>query len=181
MLNSKPITKAHSVKFIKTVAVTIVLLTLLTACIGEVETDLLILDDIGFFTDSDWADDVYIELKITNNSDGVVKDINVAWMGFDRDGYPIKTGYWQDEFLAEGVGEAINLHPGKQMSGYGWQISSGSNSNRDKAKSFIAIIKSATFYEGGDWENPDYDRWEKKHLNKQLPADYNGIVGVNPY
>ncbi len=181
MLKSQHIIKHYYGKLVKTIAAAIILLTLLTGCIGEVKTDLLLLDDIGFFTDNSWVDDVYIELKITNNSDRVVKDISVAWMGFDKDGYPVKTGYWQDEFLAEGVGEAINLHPGKQMSGYGWQISSAFDNNNNTAKKFIAIIKSATFYEGGDWENPAFDAWKRKYLNNPLSGNYEGIIGVNPY
>ena len=144
--------------------------------IGESEVEgLLSLTEILFWKDS--IDYVHISIQVKNNSEEVVKDFKVAWMGFDEYGYPVKTGWLQDDFLCHGFAEAANIQPGATFGkDHGWDLGKDID-----AKKFIACIAEISFYEGEDWINPYYETWVNKHLNKPLVNDYKGIIGVNNY
>ena len=141
------------------------------------EEGLLSLDSIDFFKDG--IDVIYISAPVRNNSDRVVRDYTIAWMGFDENGYPVKTGWLQDEFLAFGNAEAANIQPGDMFGkDFGWDLGYDVDV---RAKKFIVCIVEANFYEGEDWKNPYFDTWKSKYLNKPMPENYEGIIGINNY
>lgn len=121
-------------------------------------------ENIRTFTD--WLDDLYISVTVKNNTNKVVKKYIVGWMGFDKDGYPVKTGWLSPDFLKEGVAEA-NIQPGKTYgSDSGWQLTGGYETTN--AKHFLACVKEVEYYDGSKWVNPYYDYWVEEYKEKPL-------------
>jgi len=111
----------------------------------------------------DWIGWDNIEVVVKNNTDKVVKNYTVAWMCFDKDGFPIKTGYGGEDYLDKGIAEH-NVQPGKTFgSGYGWNTSENSG-----AKTVLAVVKEVEYYDGTKWINPYYDHWLEEYLEKPL-------------
>lgn len=118
----------------------------------------------GLFTD--WLDDQYVTIQVKNNTDKVVKKYVVGWMGFDGDGYPVKTGWLSPDILNEGNAEA-NIQPGKTYgSNSGYQLTGGYSKSLD-AKKFIACVKEVEYYDGTKWENEYYNYWVEEYKDKQ--------------
>ncbi|NTZ20033.1 zinc ribbon domain-containing protein [Paenibacillus sp. JMULE4] len=116
---------------------------------------------------TDWLDDTYLTIEVKNNSDKVVKKYVVGWMGFDKDGYPVKTGWLSPDFLKEGNAEA-NIQPGKTYgSNSGFQLTGGYSKTVDAVK-FIACVKEVEYYDGSKWENEYYPYWIEEYQEKPL-------------
>jgi tetratricopeptide (TPR) repeat protein len=113
-------------------------------------------------TFTDWLDDINLSIVIKNNSDKVIKKYVVAWMGYDKNGYPVKTGWLSPAFLKEGNAE-MNVQPSKTFGkGYGWEI------DQKDAKKFLAVVKEVEYYDGSIWNNPYYDYWVEEYKEKPL-------------
>lgn len=116
---------------------------------------------------TDWLDDTYLTIEVKNNSNKVVKKYVVGWMGFDKDGYPVKTGWLSPDFLKEGNAEA-NIQPGKTYgSNSGFQLTGGYSKTVDAVK-FIACVKEVEYYDGTKWENEYYPYWLEEYQEKPL-------------
>lgn len=114
----------------------------------------------------DWIDDSYISITIKNNTNKVVKKYVVGWMGFDKNGYPVKTGWLSPDFLKEGNAEA-NIQPGDTSgSDGGWELTGGYTKTLDASK-FIACVKEVDYYDGSKWTNEYYNYWKDEYLGKQ--------------
>lgn len=118
-------------------------------------------------TFTDWLDDIYLSIVVKNNTDKVVKKYTVGWMGFDNDGFPVKTGWISPDFLKEVQAEA-NIQPNKTFgSGYGWALTGGFSKTMDAA-TFIACVKEVEYYDGTIWENEYYTYWVEEQKEKPL-------------
>jgi hypothetical protein len=111
----------------------------------------------------DWIDWDQIEVVVKNNTDKVVKNYSVAWMCFDKDGFPIKTGYGGEDYLDKGYAER-NVQPAQTFGrGYGWQTSQSTG-----AETVLAVVEEVEYYDGTKWTNPYYDYWLEEYLEKPL-------------
>ncbi|MDI3476639.1 MAG: hypothetical protein PWQ59_164 [Thermoanaerobacterium sp.] len=114
----------------------------------------------------DWLDDYYISITVKNNTNKVVKKYVVGWMGFDKYGYPVKTGWLSPDFLKEGYAEA-NIQPGNTYgSDKGWELTGGFDKTMEASK-FIACVKEVEYYDGSKWTNEYYNYWKDEYMGKQ--------------
>ena len=114
----------------------------------------------------DWLDDYYISITVKNNTNKVIKKYVVGWMGFDKDGYPVKTGWLSPDFLKEGYAEA-NIQPGNTYgSDKGWKLTGGFDKTMEASK-FIACVKEVEYYDGSKWTNEYYNYWKDEYMGKQ--------------
>jgi len=121
----------------------------------------------GTSTFTDWLDDVHVSIIVKNTTNKVVKKFVVGWMGYDKDGFPVQTGWITPEFLKEGNAEA-NIQPNKSYgSGYGWKLTGGFSKTMNAA-TFIACVKEVEYYDGTKWENEYYSYWVEEHKEKPL-------------
>ncbi|RXZ81928.1 zinc ribbon domain-containing protein [Paenibacillaceae bacterium] len=119
----------------------------------------------GTFTD--WVDDIFVTITVKNNTEKVVKKYDVGWMGFDKDGYPVKTGWLSPDFLNVGNSET-NIQPGKTYgANSGWRLTGGTSKSNDAVK-FIACVKEVEYYDGTKWENEYYPYWVEANKEKPL-------------
>ncbi|MFB6367271.1 DUF5780 domain-containing protein [Paenibacillus elgii] len=106
-------------------------------------------------TFTDWLDDTYLSIAVKNNTSKVVKKYVVGWLGYDKNGYPVKTGWLSPDFLKQGNSEE-NIQPGKIGGGdSGWQLTGGFNKGTDGV-TFKASVKEVEYYDGSKWEYPYY-------------------------
>lgn len=118
-------------------------------------------------TFTDWLDDHYISITIKNNSDKVIKSYTVGWMGYDKNGYPVKTGWLSPDFVRTATTDS-NVQPGKTNgSDFGWQLTGGLSKSLDAA-TFIACVKAVEYYDGSTWENEYYNYWIEEFKEKPL-------------
>jgi len=62
--------------------------------------------------------------------------------GFDKYGYPVKTGWLSPDYLKEGYAE-VNIQPGMTYgSDSGWRIS---DDDTPEAKQFLACVKEVEY------------------------------------
>lgn len=114
---------------------------------------------------TDWLDDKHISIVVKNHSNKVVKKYEVGWMGFDKNGYPVKTGWLSPDFLKVGSAEA-NIQPGNTFgSDSGWQLTGGYSKTLEAVK-FIACVKEVEYYDGSKWTNPYYQYWLEEYKEK---------------
>jgi len=114
---------------------------------------------------SDWLHSEIAEILVKNISNKVVKKYIVGWMAFDKNNYPVKSGWVFPEYLKEGVAE-INIQPGEIVGrGYGFDLGNSG------AKKIIACIKEVEYYDGSKWYNEYYDYWVDEHKEKPLNND----------
>lgn len=110
-----------------------------------------------------YIDFYHTQVVVKNNTDKVLKNYIAKWFAYDSNGYPIKLG--SSDFLDGGSATAVNVQPGKSYgSDSGWSIYSGG----EKAKTIIAVIKEAEYYDGTKWENGYYDYWIEEYKEKPL-------------
>ncbi len=122
---------------------------------------------VSLKTFKDRIDSVHLSIVVKNNSDKVVKKFSIGWMGYDENGYPVKTGWLSPDFLKLAEAEA-NIQPNKTFgSGYGWRLTGG-YSNTIDATTFIACVKEVEYYDGTKWENEYFTYWVEDHKEKEL-------------
>ena len=111
----------------------------------------------------DWLGWDNVEVIVKNNTEKVVKKYTVGWMCYDKDGFPIKTGSYMKDYLEKGKAEQ-NIQPGKTFgSGYGWELHKDTG-----AKTVLACVVEAEYYDGSIWFNPYYDFWVENYKEKPL-------------
>lgn len=104
----------------------------------------------------------YIAVTVNNRSQKTVKRYEIGFMGFDKNGYPVKVGLGSPTFVGKGYTEQ-NIMPGEtKHSGGGWYLD-----NHD-VKTLIACIIEVEYYDGEGWRNPYYEYWEQKYREKPL-------------
>lgn len=129
------------------------------------DNQFLVVESTNIYTD--WLDDIYLSVVVRNKTEKVVKSFIIGWMGYDKDGYPVKSGWLSPDFLKTGAAEA-NIQPNKTYgSNSGWRLTGGFD-NTIEAAEFIACVKEVEFYDGTRWENEYYDYWVEQHLEQPL-------------
>ncbi len=101
---------------------------------------------------------------VQNNHDQVVKEMTVAIMMYDDNGYPVKGTSYNDDGTNRfyGSSDNPNIQPGATYGrNYYWWI-------EQEATVIRACVVEASFYDGTTWRNPYYPLWEKLYLNKPL-------------
>ena len=117
-------------------------------------------------TSDNLLNDVYLIVKVKNNTNKMVKKYTVTWMGFDSNGYPVETGWLSPQKVKSGSAEE-NIAPGKTSpSDSGFQLTGGWDKTV-QAKTFIACVESAEYYDGSTWDNEYYDYWLNEYQDKQ--------------
>lgn len=117
-------------------------------------------------TFTDWLEQFHVSVVVKNNTDKVVKRFVVGWMGYDKNGYPVKTGWISPTFLREGEAEE-NIQPGSTFGAdRGWKLTVGYDTT--DAVTFIACVKEVQYYDGTTWTNEYYPIWVQEHLEKPL-------------
>lgn len=104
---------------------------------------------------------------ILNKSDETIKNYAIGFLGFDKNGYPLKIkgsidfsdGSYEKIGSAEDVNIVSNASFGKDM---GWEIDENHNISK-----LIACVKEVTFYDGTTWDNPYYPYWIQEYENKE--------------
>ena len=107
-----------------------------------------------------------ISTVVTNNSDKVVEDYTVGFLGYDSNWLPLKItlnnglanynilGHRNDANIISGASYRDN---------YGWQLYKAHG-----LSNVIACVESVKFYNGDTWENPYYAYWLKKYENHPI-------------
>lgn len=109
-----------------------------------------------------------LQAFVTNKSDRTVKNMNIGFLAYDSNGYPlkIKGQYSFNDANYEFLGNAdnINLVSKSQFgNNVGWNLDESHGISTVKA-----CVKSATFYDGTTWDNPYYQYWLKEYKEKQI-------------
>lgn len=117
-------------------------------------------------TTDNLLNDVYLIIKVKNNTNKTVEKYTVTWMGFDSNGYPVATGWLNPAKVKNGDAEE-NIAPNKTSSSdSGFELTGGTDKTVD-AKTFIACVKHVEYYDGSSWDNPYYDYWLNEYQDKQ--------------
>lgn len=120
---------------------------------------------ISFFYDI--LDQKYVEVKVKNNTNKVVKKYTVGFLSYDKAGYPVKMGWISEDYFKEAEAEGKNIQAWEQGgTGWGWQLA-GPDGGGDIAK-IIACVKFVEYYDGTSWTNEYFDIWKEKYLQKPL-------------
>ena len=109
-----------------------------------------------------------LQAFVTNKSDKTVKDMNIGFLAYDQNGYPLKIktqfSFNNANFNFIGNADNINLIPGAQFgAGMGWRLDDPHGISTVKA-----CVKDATFYDGTSWSNPYYSYWYEQYNEKPL-------------
>lgn len=132
---------------------------------------LLVVDSANIMVQSTDLKSLYpdmLQAFITNKSDKTVKDMNVGFLAYDSNGYPLKIktqfNFSGGNFEFTGNADNINLVSGAQFgSGVGWSLDT-----QHGITIVMACVKDATFYDGTTWNNPYYQYWLKDYKEKQI-------------
>ena len=107
-----------------------------------------------------------LQAIIKNNSGKTIKKMEVGFLGYDENGYPMKIkgkyDFWGGDYEFIGLAEDVNIVAG-DIFGYdaGWELSDPHGLSK-----IIACVKSATFYDGTTWHNQFYDLWLEEYKEK---------------
>lgn len=102
----------------------------------------------------------FIAVTVHNRSQKTVKKYYLGFMGFDKNGLPVKVGLGGGEFVGRGNNDQ-NILPGEtKSSDGGWYLD-----NHDVV-TLIACIDKVEYYDGNNWDNPYYDYWIKQYQEK---------------
>lgn len=105
---------------------------------------------------------------LTNNSQKTIKKMQVGFLGFDSNGYPLKIksqfDYSGGNYEYVGHAEDVNIIAGGRFGdGVGWKLDESHGISK-----VLACVKSATFYDGTTWDNPYYPYWLEQYKEKPL-------------
>lgn len=99
------------------------------------------------------------QASVKNNTDKVVKDYSITFLGYDADGYPVQIGY--RNYFINGSSSACNIKAGETDTSR-WNMSY----NESSVKKLIACVKEVEYFEGDTWTNPYYEIWMDKYEGK---------------
>lgn len=109
-----------------------------------------------------------LQVIIKNKSSKTIKDMDVGWLGYDKNNYPIKiklqfnVGNEDYEFI--GQGRDVNVLPNTTFGDkVGWNL----DENHGLFKA-LACVKTVTYYDGTTWDNPYYQYWLEQYKGKPL-------------
>lgn len=132
---------------------------------------LLVVDSVKIVAQSDQYKTLYpdqIRVVITNKSDKTVKNMEIGFLGYDSNGYPLKIKM-QFDFLGsnyESIGDAdnVNIIAGARFGdNVRWNLD-----EQHGLTTVISCVKTVEFYDGTKWTNPYYDYWIAEYKEKQL-------------
>ncbi|WP_195984079.1 DUF5780 domain-containing protein [Clostridium sp. D33t1_170424_F3] len=105
---------------------------------------------------------------VKNNSDKTIDYLEISFIGFDENGYPLKiegdldfSGAALEKFAK---GDALNIIP---AASWGDDMGFKLISNH-KVKTPMACVVKAKFYDGSEWENPYYKYFKEEYVGKPL-------------
>jgi tetratricopeptide (TPR) repeat protein len=102
------------------------------------------------------------QVIVRNKTNKTVKRYEVGIVGYDAQGYPVKIGWLEPDYLFEGNAER-NIHPQQTYGkGMGWDIDDNS------AVKILACVSTVEYYDGTTWINPYYAVWKEKYVEKPL-------------
>ncbi|MDQ0160661.1 DUF5780 domain-containing protein [Alkalibacillus salilacus] len=109
-----------------------------------------------------------LQMILRNESDKTIENMEVRFLVYDEDGYPVKTRPSMSvsgkvhEF--RGNAESINVQPGETFGREnGWEIESPHD-----AEEVLSVVKTVDFYDGTTWDNPYYDYWIEEYKDEPL-------------
>jgi hypothetical protein len=107
-----------------------------------------------------------VSVVVENKSDKVVKEYAVGIALYDANGYPLKSGILAGEqYIFGGKAGDANIQPGKT---YGSDKAWNLYTDYGTIKKAVACVRTVTYYDGTQWENPYYEIWYNKTLGKPL-------------
>jgi tetratricopeptide (TPR) repeat protein len=114
---------------------------------------------------SEYTDSIntnFIAVTVENRTEKRVKSYSIGFMGFDKNGLPVKVGLGGGKFVGGGYNDQ-NILPGEsKYSNGGWYLD-----NHDVV-TLLACIAEVEYYEGDTWKNPYYELWIEKYAEKPL-------------
>ena len=114
---------------------------------------------------SEYTDSIntnFIAVTVENRTEKRVKSYSIGFMGFDKNGLPVKVGLGGGKFVGGGYNDQ-NILPGEsKYSNGGWYLD-----NHDVV-TLLACIAEGEDYEGDTWKNPYYELWIEKYAEKPL-------------
>lgn len=132
---------------------------------------IIVVDKTGILIQSTSHKTLYpdmFEVVIKNNAEETIKYYEVAMLGWDKNGYPlkIKQSFLDSDGSYQFFGKADNVNVIKGNTfgkNTGWSLEEGHNISNTKA-----IVIEAEFYDGSVWKNPYYEFFLEKYEGKPL-------------
>ena len=105
--------------------------------------------------------------NIKNNSGEDVKNVQVASVAWDSNGFPIKidSKYGSDIYVPIVDFDDVNLTNGQTYDDTGLALGCTTES---KIKTFKAIVVNYTDFDGNTWKNPLFNSWKDFYEDKKL-------------
>lgn len=113
----------------------------------------------------DDKDDTYLSITIKNNSNKTIKNYTVSWIGLNKYGRPVKTGWLGSSYLRIASEDYI-IKPGKTAgSNFGWQVTGRYSESIDAVK-YVTCVKEVKYEDGSTWNNEYYDYWVDEFIDE---------------
>lgn len=108
---------------------------------------------------------------VVNKSGHTIKDLTIAFVAYDKNGYPVKIkgkfDYSGGEYVRNAVATGINLVDGAS---YGGESGFELQVDHQIYEAYSCPV-SATFYDQDDWVNPHFETWKELLGGKPFPNE----------